>query len=117
MALTTQSENTLLETLGAMASGGALEVFSAVTPSALIAFALPSPAFGPAVHGVMIAAPIAEVEVKSAGIAATFSILSAAGVALYNGEVGTTTGELRMNSTDIEARDLVQIQSLVVSLP
>lgn len=105
----------MLDSLGASANGGSLDIFPAASGAPLVSFQLPSPAFSPADNGRIVSNAIGESAVKNSGVASRFSVFSAAGAEIYNGSVGVSSGELRMNSTDLTARDLVEIKSLVVS--
>lgn len=124
------ARNAALNAIAALASGGVLRVYSGTLPAhpemtvvgvLLAECVLNTPAFGPAIAGVLTANSVfPDVSVNNTGVAGWFRVFATDGVTpLFDGNVTTSGGGgvMTMPTTTLIAGTDLNIASLTYTLP
>lgn len=92
---------------------------TAITTQILLAeLTFSDPAFGAASNGVATANAItADSSANASGTATWFRVVTSAGTAIFDGEVGTSGSDLNLNSTSISAGAEVSVSSFTYTQP
>lgn len=127
MNLSFVSANASANAVAALASGGFLDIYSGTIPGTpetaaagtlLVSIPLPTPAFGSAVNGVASLGVTLNATTSAGGTAAWFRVyMSNHTTALWDGSVGTGSGDLVVDTTTFLASKTIAITSLTYTQP
>lgn len=116
MTFSALAVNAKADAQAALLDGGTLEILDGRKVLARLRFA--RPAFGPAADGRVTASGLKpDTAHRASGEADSFRALTADGELVYAGSVGTSTGDLRLNTLTMHAGDTVVVTTFVVQEP